>query len=116
MGRYLHSDGKLGAELFLSSGLLKRHSVVIGRTGVGKTESIIKPWAISLLKQGASVIVVDVVGNLRQELSQVTKKLGIRLWYWDSCNPEQSQSWNWLRELDLDDENQLEGGNIGFVR
>jgi hypothetical protein len=53
LGRYLHSDGKLGAELFLSSGLLKRHSVVIGRTGVGKTESIIKPWAISLLKQGA---------------------------------------------------------------
>jgi hypothetical protein len=55
------------------------------------------------------------VGNLRQELSQVTRELGICLWYWDSCNPDQSQSWNWLRELDLDDENRLEAAIISIL-
>ena len=108
LGRYLHPNGKLGAELFSSQNLLKRHSLVVGRTGVGKTESIIKPWVISLLKQGASVVVVDVLGNLYQELSQTAKELGVHLWYWNSSDLENSGNWNWLRELDLNDEDQLE--------
>lgn len=108
LGRYLHHNGKLGMELFSSQNLLQRHSLVVGKTGVGKTESIIKPWAISLLKQGASVVVVDVLGNLYQELSQTAKELDVRLWYWNSSDLERSGNWNWLRELDLNDEDQLE--------
>lgn len=108
MGRYLHPNGKLGTELFSSQNLLKRHTLVVGKTGVGKTESIIKSWVISLLKQGASVVVVDVLGNLYPELSQTARELGVRSWYWNSSDLERSGSWNWLRELDLNDEDQLE--------
>ena len=108
LGRYLHHNGKLGVELFADSALLQSHTLVVGRTGRGMTESIIKPWAISLLKQGASVVVVDVLGNLYPKLNQTAKELGVRVWYWNSCDLKSSGNWNWLRELNLNDEDQLE--------
>jgi type IV secretory pathway TraG/TraD family ATPase VirD4 len=110
LGRYLNVNEKLGSELFLSPHIVKNypHCAVIGPTGAGKTAGIIIPWAISKLKQGSSVVVVDVLGNLHQKLGKTAKELDCRFLYWDSCNPDQSHGWNWLRELNLDDENQLE--------
>ncbi|HAZ48851.1 MAG TPA: hypothetical protein DDW76_14735 [Cyanobacteria bacterium UBA11369] len=108
LGRYLHPHGKQGRELFMPVEILKRHSAVIGRTGAGKTEGIIIPWVIGLLKSGYSVVTVDVVGNLVNRLSNEAKKLGCRVWYWDSGNPTYSDSWNWLNEISLSDDNDVE--------
>ena len=72
LGRYLHPNNRQGEELFLSADVLKRHCAVIGKTGVGKTEGVIVPWAIGLLKNGHSVVTVDVVGNLTNRPDGVT--------------------------------------------
>jgi type IV secretory pathway TraG/TraD family ATPase VirD4 len=107
LGRYLEPHGKNGKELFLSEEILMRHCAILGRTGSGKTESIIVPWIVSLLKNGYSVATVDVVGNLESRLRNQAKKLGCRFWYWNSDNPS-SDSWNWLDEVSLTDDRDVE--------
>lgn len=108
LGRYLQPHGRRGRELFLSSEILKRHCAVIGRTGAGKTEGIVIPWTIGLLKNGYSVVTVDVVGNLVNRLRTETQKLGCRFWYWDSDNPTDSNSWNWLNEIKVSNDSDIE--------
>jgi len=108
LGRYLHPNNRQGQELFLSADVLKRHCAVIGKTGVGKTEGIIVPWAIGLLKNGHSVVTVDVVGNLTDRLSNEAKRLGCRVWYWDHSGSTPSDSWNWLDAIELSNDRSIE--------
>jgi type IV secretory pathway TraG/TraD family ATPase VirD4 len=108
LGRYLHPNKRQGQELFLSADILKRHCAVIGKTGAGKTEGVIVPWAIGLMKNGHSVVTVDVVGNLTNRLSNEAKRLGCRVWYWDHGDPTSSDSWNWLDAIQLSDDRSIE--------
>jgi hypothetical protein len=92
LGRYLHPHGRQGRELFMPAEILKRHCAVIGRTGAGKTEGVVIPWVTGLLKNGYSVVVVDVLGNLVDRLSSEAKRLGCRFWYWNTDNSSNSDS------------------------
>lgn len=108
LGRYLHPSGRCGRELFMSANILLSHTAVIGRTGRGKTEGTVIPWSINLLRHGYSVVVVDVVGNLHNRLSQAARQLGYRVWYWNSDDPTRSDSWNWLNELQVTNDDDIE--------
>mgnify|MGYP006431529211 CR=1 FL=1 len=108
VGCYLHPRGKLGRELFLPENLLYQHCAVIGRSGAGKTEGIVVPWISALLQNGFSVVTIDVKGDLLDRLSPVIRKTRCRSWYWDADNPGKSLSWNWLNELQPDDDSDIE--------
>ncbi|MCC3449933.1 MAG: type IV secretory system conjugative DNA transfer family protein [Microcoleus sp. PH2017_40_RAT_O_B] len=116
LGRYLHPNNRQGQELFLSADILKRHCAVIGKTGAGKTEGVIVPWAIGLMKNGHSVVTVDVVGNLTNRLSNEAKRLGCRVWYWDHGDPTSSDSWNWLDAIQLSDDRSIESAITSILR
>lgn len=108
LGRYLEPHGKQGCELFLPADVFRRHSYVIGRPGSGKTEGLVIPWVINLLKRGYSVVTIDVLGNLVGRLEKATQSIGCRFWYWNSDSAI-SQSWNWLNEVQPSNSQDIEG-------
>ena len=98
LGYYVSPYGEEGSPLFLPMHLLYRGCLIVGPTGSGKTESLVIPWILSLLEQGASVVTVDVKGELYERLASEVEDLGARVWYW-CCGDFRSQAWNWLENL-----------------
>jgi len=105
LGRYVSPHGRPHRPLFLHRDVLHRGCVIVGPTGSGKTESLILPWILTLLRGGASVVTVDVKGDLYDRLAPAAETMGARLWYWNSADLR-SQSWNWLQ--DIEDERDVE--------
>lgn len=95
LGRYLYPDETIGNQLALPYEQLYRGAVIIGAAGSGKTHSIIEPWIVDILRSGGSVITVDVKGDA-QHLRQIAQRLGMRVFYWNGCQPQGSMSWNFL--------------------
>lgn len=92
------SNGPIG----VSTKVLQRHAAVVGPTGEGKTESVIVPWIVSALREGHSVVAVDVAGDLQQMIerfTQTTGSLGTRVARWDLADAANSISWNWLSDI-----------------
>jgi type IV secretory pathway TraG/TraD family ATPase VirD4 len=86
--------------------VLEQHAAIIGPTGAGKTSSLVVPWIAGALRDGHSVIAVDVTGNLFdkiQEYAQNTGPLGARVAVWDFTRPANSVNWNWLEDLTTED-------------
>lgn len=99
LGRYLRPRGRLGPELCLPTQLLHRNCAVIGPPGSGKTEGVIIPWILDLLRAGSSVVTVDVKGDLVDRVAGEAQRMGVRVWYWNSGDPTRSHSWNWLNGI-----------------
>jgi len=104
-GRFISPQGHPGREISLPMKYLKQGCLVVGPTGSGKSENIILPWIISLLGQQASVVTVDVKGNLYDQLQPKLREMNVNLWYWN-CADQRSQSWNWL--INLKEERDIE--------
>lgn len=98
LGRYLHPDGKVGNQLSLANEQLYRGTVIIGASGSGKTHGIIEPWIVDILRSGGSVITVDIKGDA-QHLQKIGQRLGVRVLYWNGCQPQGSLSWNFLEAI-----------------
>ena len=98
LGRYLYPDSRLGKKLFLPYDQLDRGTVIIGSSGSGKTHGIIEPWIVDILRGGGSVVTVDVKGDA-QHLQQIGQRLGVRVLYWNGCQPQGSMSWNFLDSI-----------------
>jgi type IV secretory pathway TraG/TraD family ATPase VirD4 len=82
--------------------VLHRHAAVIGPSGSGKTKSILLPWTASALHGGASVVLVDVSGDLLDDLAVLRQHYGpfnARVAKWDYTDPTRSVGWNWLASL-----------------
>jgi type IV secretion system protein VirD4 len=116
LGRYLHPKGLRGGPLFLPFKSLKKHCAVIAPSGSGKTESIIIPWTLELLHQGASVITIDVKGDLITRFGNSVQNLGCRLWYWNAGDPACSHKWNWLDEININDDRDVEAAVNSLLR
>ena len=116
LGHYLHPKGLRGGPLFLPFKSLKKHCAVIAPSGSGKTESIIIPWTLELLHQGASVITIDVKGDLITRFGNSVQNLGCRLWYWNAGDPACSHKWNWLDEININDDRDLEAAVNSLLR
>ena len=99
LGRFLNPRGSRGAPLSLPIELLQRNCAVIGPPGSGKTEGLVVPWIMELLRNKASVVTCDVKGDLYDRLEPQVRRLGYRLWYWNSSDPARSQAWNWFDAL-----------------
>jgi len=99
LGHYQHPRGARGCELVLPTEILRRNCAVIGPPGSGKTDGIMLPWIVDLLRAGASVVTCDVKGDLMDRLAPEARRLGRRLWYWNNADPARSLSWNWLAEI-----------------
>ena len=116
LGRYLHPKGRRGSPLYLPLNSLKKHCAVIAPSGSGKTESIIIPWTLELLHQGASVITIDVKGDLITRFGDSVQNLGCRLWYWNAGDPACSHKWNWLDEVDINNDRDVEAAVNSLLR
>lgn len=62
----LKSDGEIylgstndGDEIHLTTEMRTRHTQLIGTTSSGKSESVILPWAIQDIQNGAGIVIVD---------------------------------------------------------
>jgi type IV secretory pathway TraG/TraD family ATPase VirD4 len=106
LGRYLDPRRGPRGPIGLPGGALLRHAAVIGPTGSGKTKSVLLPWTASALRAGASVVLVDVSGDLLDDLALVRTATGpfnARVAKWDYTDPTRSVSWNWIASLKDDD-------------
>lgn len=84
-----------------------QHTLVVGPTRSGKTTSIVAPWIHAALRQGFSVVAVDVKGNddLYKEVKRYSRAVGpagASVAKWDYSDPTRSMSWNWITELSSD--------------
>ncbi len=96
LGRYMYANGRRKGELRLPEEDLFRHCAVIGPPGSGKTAGIMVPWIHAALESGASVVTVDVKGDLRRSLRPPSS---VRRWIWNPFDRPASGSWNWLASL-----------------
>jgi type IV secretory pathway TraG/TraD family ATPase VirD4 len=95
-----------GTRIGLTREVLQRHAAIVGPSGVGKTGMLLVPWALSTLAQGDSVVMVDVAGDLLEQIQSAGAQLGGipgRVAKWDLTDPGRSMSWNWLSEMGTPD-------------
>lgn len=95
------------APLGVPFSLMRRHAIVIGPAGSGKTESLIIPWMYAALLAGHTVVATDVKGDLKERLKLYASAGGpaprVPIKTWDSeAEPGGSASWNWISSLTND--------------
>ncbi len=95
LGQYAYPNGNTRQRMSISLEALTQGCLVVGPTGTGKTENVIAPWIEALLASGASVVTVDVKGDMLRRFRDVPA----RIWHW-SASDRNSQSWNWMRGLE----------------
>ena len=70
------------------------HNLVIGTTGSGKSESIVKPLTKLLAKNGQSVIITDPKGELYKSAANELKRRGYNIVVLNFREPQRGNSWN----------------------
>ena len=106
LGRALDPRAGPRQEIGLPFEVLQRHAAVVGPTGSGKTKSVLVPWIVAALRQGHSVVAVDIAGDLLDDLQVhqlATGRLDSLVAKWDYTDPAGSISWNWLASLNDDE-------------
>lgn len=104
LGRVI--DAAAGAQfpIGLTPAALSRHSVVVGSSGSGTSQSVMVPWMVAQLACGRSVVAVDVAGDLLEQVIRYQAAArplhDVKVIEWDFTRPHRSVSWNWLLELD----------------
>jgi type IV secretory pathway TraG/TraD family ATPase VirD4 len=83
--------------------VLRRHAVVVGPAGSGKTAGVLVPWIQAALRTGSSVVAVDVKGDLFEAVLAYARldpfgPLGVPAAKWDFTDPARSISWDWIGE------------------
>lgn len=86
------------ADIWLPKDFLHQHLLIVGPTGSGKTELLMKS-AKRLMAEG-NLICVDAAGFLSDALSQAARSAGVRLMSWDIGNKKHRVVWNFLEELE----------------
>ena len=70
------------------------HNLIIGTTGSGKSESIVKPMTKILAKNGQSVIITDPKGELYKSCANELKRRGYNIVVLNFRDPQSGNSWN----------------------
>ena len=70
------------------------HNLILGTTGSGKSESVVKPTLKLLAKNGQSMIITDPKGELYKDTAEELKKRGYNIILLNFREPQQGNSWN----------------------
>lgn len=81
-----------GKEMWVDNG--EYHNMVIGATGSGKSETIVKPLVNLLSKKGESMIITDPKGELYDYCGEFLKQQGYKIVVLNFREPEHGNSWN----------------------
>ena len=81
-----------GHEMWVDNGYY--HTLVIGATGSGKSETIVKPLVNLLSKKGESMIITDPKGELYEYCGEFLKKQGYNIVVLNFRDPQKGNSWN----------------------
>ena len=88
-GITLINDGK---EIFVDNG--ETHNLIIGSTGSGKTETIVKPMVRLLARHGESMIITDPKGEIYKQSASLLKEKGYNVVLLNFREPEHGNCWN----------------------
>lgn len=81
-----------GKDIWLDNG--EYHSLVIGTTGSGKTETIVKPMVNLLGKKGESMVITDPKGEIYEYSAEYLKEQGYKIIVLNFRSPEEGNAWN----------------------
>jgi type IV secretory pathway TraG/TraD family ATPase VirD4 len=101
LGRYVGLHGnkaQIYSDLWLPNDFLHQHILIVGATGSGKTELLLKS-AGNLMQQG-NLVLVDVAGFLGDRLLPLARSSGSKLICWDIGSKNNRVVWNFLEELE----------------
>lgn len=101
LGKYVYLKNNKATilhDLWLPNQFLYQHCLIIGLTGAGKTQFLLK--SIGNLMTKGNLILVDAAGDLAQLLTPMAQKTGAKLGCWDISNSHQRVVWNFLEELE----------------
>ena len=79
-------------EMWVDNG--EYHSLVIGATGSGKTQTVILPMVYSLAKAKESMIITDPKGEIYEETSNMLRARGYQILLLNFRDPQNGNAWN----------------------
>ena len=81
-----------GKEMWVDNG--EYHNLIIGATGSGKTECIVKPLVNLLSKKGESMVITDPKGEIYEYCGEFLKEQGYNIVILNFRDPEHGNAWN----------------------
>lgn len=81
-----------GTDIWVDNG--EYHNLVIGSTGSGKTETVVKPMVNLLAKKGESMIITDPKGELYKYCASYLKDQGYNIIVLNFRDPQNGNAWN----------------------
>ena len=81
-----------GKEMWVDNG--EYHNLVIGSTGSGKTQTVVKPMVNLLAKKGESMIITDPKGEIYKYSACYLKEKGYKIIVLNFREPNRGNSWN----------------------
>lgn len=81
-----------GENLWVDNG--ESHSLIIGSTGSGKTQTMVLPLVESLAKHGESMIVTDPKGEIYEKTSTMLRNRGYNVVLLNFRDPQRGNAWN----------------------
>lgn len=85
-----------GKEIYVDDG--EYHNLVIGSTGSGKTECLVKPMVNLLARNGESMIITDPKGELYKYTAETLKNKGYNVVLLNFRDPQRGNAWNPLMQ------------------
>ena len=79
-------------EMWVDNG--EYHSLVIGATGSGKTQTVILPMVYSLAKARESMIITDPKGEIYEKTSNMLRARGYQILLLNFRDPQNGNAWN----------------------
>ncbi|MBQ9853646.1 MAG: type IV secretory system conjugative DNA transfer family protein [Bacilli bacterium] len=70
------------------------HSLIIGSTGSGKTQTVVFPLVQTLAKKGESMILTDPKGELYEKTANLLKNKGYKIIVINLRDPQKGNAWN----------------------
>ncbi len=81
-----------GKDIWVDNG--EYHTLVVGSSGSGKTETIVKPMVNLLAKKGESMIITDPKGEIYEYSGQYLKEQGYKIIILNFRDPQNGNAWN----------------------
>ncbi len=81
-----------GDEMWVDNG--EYHNLIIGATGSGKTECVVKPLVNLLSKKGESMVITDPKGEIYEYCGEYLRSQGYKIVILNFRDPEKGNAWN----------------------